>query len=121
MLMRMHHIQRRIDPQDPVGPPELVDIISGVNNCNKCKIEYNKLRTAGNNPTITKSKQLSQYVRTVRHTKYYPSPYGYLDERGLTYTPFTKVHIVPLSTFIQNDIIFPRDKIYITAIQRNTP
>jgi len=64
----MHHIQRRIDPQDPVGPPELVDIISGVNNCNKCKIEYNKLRTAGNNPTITKSKQLSQYVRTVEHT-----------------------------------------------------
>ena len=117
--MRMHHIQRRIDPLDPVGPPELVDMISGVNKCNQCKIEYNKLKTGVNNPTITKSKQLSQYVRTVRHTKYYPSPYGYLDDRGLVYKPYTKETIVPESTFIQNDIIFPREKIYITAIQRN--
>jgi hypothetical protein len=121
--MRMRHIQRRIDPQDPVGSPEIIDSATGINQCNsnKCKIDYNKLTTGNNNPTITKSKQLSQYIRTTRHTKYYPSPYGYLDERGLIYTPFTKVHIVPLSTFIQNDIIFPRDKIYITAIQRNVP
>lgn len=118
--MRMHHIQRRIDPQDPVGPPEIVDIISGVNSCNKCKIEYNKLKTGGNNPTISKSNQLAQYVRTSRHTKYYPNTYGYLDDRGLVYKPYTKDIIVPETTFIQNDIIFPRDKIFITAIQRNS-
>ena len=121
--MRMHHIQRRIDPFDPVGSSGTADMANGVDRCNsnKCKIDYNKLKTGGNNPTITKSKQLSQYVKTSRHSKYYPNMYGYLDDRGLVYTPFTKVHIVPVSTFIQNDIIFPRDKIYITAIQRNSP
>ena len=117
----MRHIQRRIDPQDPVGSPEIIDSTTGINKCNrnKYKIEYNKLKTGVNNPTITKPKQLSQYIQTVRHTKYYPNTYGYLDDRGLVYKPYTKEIIIPETTFIQNDIIFPREKIFITAVQRN--
>ena len=90
-----------------------------INKCNKCPVSYSKLVTSGNDPSITKSQQLRQFVNTNRPTPFYPNAYGFLEDRGLTYTPFVKVIPVPASTYIQNDIIFPRDKIYITAIQRN--
>jgi hypothetical protein len=90
-----------------------------INKCSKCPTGYNKIATSGNDPTGSKSTRLSQYVRTNRHTKYYPNPYGYLDDRGLVYTSYVKITAVPTSTYIDNDIIFPRDKIFITAIQRN--
>ena len=90
-----------------------------INNCTKCPVNYNKIATSGNNPTSSKPARFSQYLRTNRHTKYYPSPHGYLDDRGLTYTSYVKITAVPISTYIDNDIVFPREKIYITAIQRN--
>jgi len=90
-----------------------------IKSCQKCPVDYNSLVTGSNDPRITKSKLLGQYVNTNRHSIYYPDPHGFLDARGLTYVPFIKVIPVPTSTYIQNDIVFPREKIYITAIQRN--
>jgi hypothetical protein len=90
-----------------------------INKCNKCPVNYNKLVTSGNDPRITESQRLRQYVNTNRPTPFYPNVHGFLDDRGLTYVPFVKILHVRDKTYIQNDIIFPRDKIYITAIQRN--
>lgn len=90
-----------------------------INICNKPKVEYLKIATSENDPTVTKGQRLSQYVRTTRYTKYYPDPYGYLDNRGLTFQPVVNVKVMPASTFITNDIIFPRERLLITAIQRN--
>lgn len=90
-----------------------------LNQCNKPKIEYIKIATSVNDPTTTQGERLSQYLRTTRSTKYYPDPYAYLDNRGLVFKPIFKPTVVPESTFITNDIIFPREQLYITAIQRN--
>jgi len=97
----------------------MINMNNIINKCNKCPVGYNKLVTSGNDPSITKSKQLRQFVNTNRPTPFYPNAHGFLDDRGLTYVPFVKILPVRDKTYIQNDIIFPRDKIYITAIQRN--
>ena len=91
-----------------------------MNNCNKCPIGYNKIVTGANNPQITKAIRSSQYLQTVKPSIHYASVYGYLDNRGLVFKPYFKQTIIPPSTFINNNIVFPRNQIYITAIQRNS-
>jgi hypothetical protein len=90
-----------------------------MNNCNKCPIGYNNLSTAGNDPKINKALRSSQYLQTVKPSKHYANTYGYLDQRGLVFKPTFKQTVVPQSTFITTNIVFPRNQIYITAIQRN--
>jgi hypothetical protein len=88
-------------------------------NCNKCPIGYNKLTTAGNDPKINQALRSSQYLQTVKPSKHYADTYGYLDQRGLVFQPIFKQTVIPPSSFIVTDIVFPRNQIYITAIQRN--
>jgi hypothetical protein len=101
------------------NPNKHVCLKNILNQCNKPKVEYIKIATSVNDPTTTKSERLSQYLRTTRSTKYYPDPYAYLNNRGLVFKPTYKPIIVPESTFITNDIVFPREQLYINAIQRN--
>lgn len=93
----------------------------GVSQCNGVPVEYNKTSTGGNNPTITKSIRLSEYVATNRYKRVINNSYSYLDNRGLVFEPIHKVTVVPGNTEIVNNtyIKFPYEKIYITCIQRN--
>jgi len=89
-----------------------------LNHCNQPKVEYINLKTSGNDPKITKAQRYSQYVRTAKTVKHYEDPYTYLDNRGLVYKSYFSQTIVPPSTFIDNDIVFPREQFFVTAIQR---
>lgn len=82
-------------------------------NCNKKKVEYNKLNTGGNNPSISKSQRASQYLNTVKPSIYYENTQAYLDNKGLTYTPVTYKLVNFEQTYIENDIVFPRERIFI--------
>jgi hypothetical protein len=82
-------------------------------NCNKKKVEYNKLNTGGNNPSISKSQRASQYLNTVKPSIHYENPKGFLENKGLIYTPVTYKLVNFKQTYIENDIVFPRERIFI--------
>ena len=79
---------------------------------------YSSTNTSSNDSTITKSQRYSQYVRGTAPGKHYENTNAYLDNRGLTYTPILKQSTVPSSTVIKNNIVFPRERIFIDVIQR---
>ena len=81
--------------------------------CNKAKPGYNKLNTGGNDPSISRAKRASQYLNTVKPSIYYENTQAYLDNRGLTYTPIYFKLPNFRQTNIDNDIIFPREKLFI--------
>ena len=81
--------------------------------CNKAPIGYNKLKTGGNDPFITRAQRASQYLNTVKPSIYYENTQVYLDNRGLTYTPIYFKLPNFRQTNIDNDIIFPREKLFI--------
>jgi hypothetical protein len=86
--------------------------------CNQPNIDYNKLKTSGNDPSNTKAQRLSQYIRTTRHTKFYPNPYGYLDDRGLVYKPYVDFTLAPTNVNIINNLKLSREKFFVDSIQR---
>lgn len=93
----------------------------GTSQCNPTPIQYNKNVTSFNNPSISKSVRLSEYISTNRYKKVIQNQNAFLDNRGLTFTPVHKVTVVQGNTDIIDDtyIKFPWEKIYITCIQRN--
>lgn len=104
-------------------------IVNKINQCNNSKtsicnpnpVQYTKTATGGNNPSISRSMRLSEYISTNRYKKNIENPYSYLDNRGLVFKPVHKVTEVPGNVeIIPNTYIkFPYEKIYITCIQRN--
>jgi hypothetical protein len=81
--------------------------------CNKAKPDYNKLKTGGNDPSITKAQRLSQYVNTTKPSIRIQDTQTYLDNKGLIYMPITYNVTSYRNTNIDNDIIFPREKIFL--------
>lgn len=81
--------------------------------CNKANPSYNKLKTGGNDPTISKAKRASQYLNNVKPSIHFENMQGYLDNRGLIYVPVTFNYPNFKQKIIDNNIIFPREKIYI--------
>jgi hypothetical protein len=81
--------------------------------CNKAKPGYNKLNTGGNNPSISEAQRASQYLNTTKPSKYYANIQQYLDNRGLIFFPYVDEPKVYKQTFIDNKIVFPREKIFV--------
>jgi hypothetical protein len=81
--------------------------------CNKAKTGYNKLKTSVNDPSISKAHRLSQYLNSVNPTIHYENITVYLENKGLTYTPLTYKLPNFKQTTIENDIVFPRERIFV--------
>lgn len=88
--------------------------------CNPLPVQYTKTVTGANNPTITKSIRLSEYLSTNRYKQTTPNTYSYLDNRGLVFTPVHQISPIQGNTeIIPNTYIkFPYEKIFITSIQK---
>jgi len=81
--------------------------------CNKAKPGYNKLKTGANDPSISKAQRFSQYLNNVNPSIHYENTQGYLDNKGLIYVPvFYKLPNFK-QTIIDNNIVFPREKLFI--------
>lgn len=88
-----------------------------LNCCNPPPV-FNTSNASSNDSTITKAQRYSQYVRHTVPGRHYEDSAAYLDNRGITYTPFYKQETVPSTTEIKNGIIFPRERIFISVILR---
>jgi hypothetical protein len=83
-------------------------------NCNKKNIEYNKLNTNGNDPSISKAQRLSQYLNSVNFKIHYENSQAYLDNRGLIFIPQVKDSVINQQNFfIDNNTIYSRVKIFL--------
>jgi len=87
-------------------------------NCCNPPAQFAPSNASSNDSTITKSQRYSQYVRNTAPGKHYEDTAVYLENRGLTFTPFYKQETVRTTTEIKNGIIFPRERIFISVILR---
>jgi hypothetical protein len=81
---------------------------------NSCApVNYNKLVTSGNNPTITKAMRYSQYVKSAKpKTQYSSDAAARLARQGITFKAYFSPILVSLQFTNLKQFNMPREKVF---------
>ena len=94
--------------------PTMFDIVKKCHE-NKCApVNYSKVVTSGNDPTITKSMRYSQYISTAKPKTTYASDTAAtgLAARGLTFQANFSPLLISLQFTNLKDFSMPREKVF---------
>ena len=80
---------------------------------NCAAVNYNKVVTSGNDPSVTKAMQYSQYVRNSSpKTVYTTDAAARLAQQGLTFKPYFSPILVSLQFTNLKQFNMPREKVF---------
>jgi phospholipase/lecithinase/hemolysin len=97
--------------------PSMFDITRACelqNQQNSCApVNYNKVVTGGNDPSITKAMRYSQYVRNSKpRTEYSSDAAARLAQQGITFKSFFSPILVSLQFTNLKEFNMPREKVF---------